>query len=111
MSPEGIAKPTRALPRAALLCAAVTLAAAATARADDESGVQLKPGPGLEVVQRNCVVCHSLDYIQMNSVFLSASGWTAEVTKMRNLFGAPVNDADAATIAAYLAATYATAPQ
>ena len=39
------------------------------------------------------------------------AGWAAEVAKMRTLFGAPVSDADAATIAAYLAASYAIAAQ
>jgi hypothetical protein len=31
----------------------------------------------------------------MNSKFLNAAGWTAEVAKMVNVFGAPINDADA----------------
>ncbi|MDA8249108.1 MAG: cytochrome c [Rhodospirillales bacterium] len=89
-----------------LLPLAAALLAALPARAD-ELPVLLRPGPGDEVVQQNCAVCHSLDYIEMNSPFLSAAGWAAEVAKMRNLYGAPVSDADAAAIRGYLAATYA----
>jgi hypothetical protein len=35
------------------------------------------------------------------------STWAAEVTKMRNVYKAPVSDADAALIVDYLAATHA----
>ena len=36
---------------------------------------------------------------QMNSTFLSASAWDAEIAKMINVFGAPINPADVNTIA------------
>jgi len=42
----------------------------------------------------------------MNAPFLGAEAWKAEVTKMRNAYGAPVTDSDAATIVAYLASNY-----
>jgi mono/diheme cytochrome c family protein len=84
------------------------IAFAAPARAEEQP-VTLLPGPGVEVVQQNCAICHSLDYIKMNSPFLSAKAWAVEVAKMRDLFGAPVSEADAAIITAYLAATYAVA--
>jgi mono/diheme cytochrome c family protein len=76
--------------------------------AADEPVIELKPGPGLDKVQGNCGACHSLVYIQMNSPFLNAAGWNAEVTKMIKAFGAPINDTDAKDIAAYLAANYGT---
>ena len=82
---------------------AVALPAAA-----DEPEINLKPGPGLDQVMGNCGACHSLVYIQMNSLFLNATGWNAEVTKMIKAFGAPISDADAKDIAAYLAANYGT---
>lgn len=72
----------------------------------DESAIELKPGGGLEVVQQNCVTCHSADYIQMNSPFLDEKGWTAEVTKMVKAFGAPVEEADQKKIIEYLTANY-----
>jgi sulfite dehydrogenase (cytochrome) subunit B len=74
--------------------------------AAEEKPVQLKIGPGLEKVEGNCAACHSLDYIEMNSPFLSASGWDAEVTKMIKVFGAPIEDADAKIITNYLKANY-----
>jgi sulfite dehydrogenase (cytochrome) subunit B len=87
----------------AVLAALVALPAAA-----DEPLIDLKPGPGLDKVQGNCGACHSLDYIQMNSPFLNADGWTAEVNKMRKAFGAPISDNDAKAIADYLAKNYGT---
>jgi mono/diheme cytochrome c family protein len=71
-----------------------------------EDAVQLKPGDGLEIVQQNCLTCHSLDYVQMNSPFLDEKGWTAEVTKMVKTFGAPIEEADQKMIIEYLAANY-----
>jgi hypothetical protein len=44
----------------------------------------------------------------MNSPFLNAAAWNAEVTKMIKAFGAPIGDGDAKDIAAYLAANYGT---
>jgi hypothetical protein len=35
----------------------------------------LKPAEGVEIVQQNCISCHSLDYIHMNSPFLDEKGW------------------------------------
>ncbi len=35
--------------------------------------------------------------------------WTATVTKMRKLFGAPISDADSEVISSYLAEYYGTA--
>jgi mono/diheme cytochrome c family protein len=67
----------------------------------------LKPGPGAEAASGYCNACHTSDYIVMNSTFLSAAAWQAEVTKMRTAFGAQIEDSAAAEIAAYLGATYA----
>jgi hypothetical protein len=72
----------------------------------EESLIKLKPGPGLDKVETYCSACHSLDYIPMNSPFLSPEKWDAEVTKMIKTFGAPIDPADAKTIGAYLGANY-----
>jgi sulfite dehydrogenase (cytochrome) subunit B len=87
---------------------AIAIAAALMAfpAAADEPTIQLKAGPGLDKVEGNCGACHSLVYIQMNSPFLNAAGWNAEVTKMIKGYGAPISDADAAAIADYLAKNY-----
>jgi len=71
-----------------------------------EQEIKLKPGPGLDKVEGNCAACHTLAYIEMNSPFLNADGWNAEVTKMIKVMGAPIGDADAKVIADYLAKNY-----
>jgi mono/diheme cytochrome c family protein len=87
---------------AMLLLAAATVIPAAA----DEPIVQLKPGSGLDKVEGNCGACHTLEYIQMNSTFLNAAGWDAEVTKMRKGYGAPISEADAKAITEYLTKNY-----
>ena len=77
----------------------------ASARAD-EPAVHLKQAPGVDVVEGHCAACHSLDYIPMNSPFLDAAHWDAEVAKMIKSFGAPIDPADAKTIGAYLKQNY-----
>ena len=88
-----------------LLLALGLLALSVAARAGEEA-IKLKAGPGLDLVEANCIGCHSLDYPEMNSPFLDEKGWTAEVTKMVKAFGCPASDEDAAKIIAYLAANY-----
>lgn len=83
--------------------AAVLLAGSAFA---DEQVIKLKPGAGLDKVESNCQACHTLAYIPMNSVYLNAAGWDAEVTKMINAYGAPVDAEDAKAIKAYLTQNY-----
>ena len=91
------------------LVAGVILLAAGTAAAQ-ESKVQLKDGPGKDKAMQ-CVACHSLDYIQMNSRFLDKAGWTGSVNKMINAFGAPIPKEDVEAIATYLAQNYGKPPQ
>src|SRR5258707_12279764 len=73
-----------------------------------EETAAFKPGPNLEVVQNNCTACHSADYIdtQPRGPKFKKDFWQAEVTKMIKVYGAPIDDADAAKIVDYLAATY-----
>jgi mono/diheme cytochrome c family protein len=85
------------------LLAALLLASPALA----DEPVPLKPGPGLDAVTSSCATCHTLNYIPMNSVFLTPDQWKAEVTKMVAAFGAPIDDAAAKTITDYLSANYA----
>jgi hypothetical protein len=73
----------------------------------DDAPAPLKPGPGDDLASAYCSACHTSDYIVMNSTFLTPDAWKAEVTKMRTAFGAPIDDATAATISAYLATHYA----
>jgi mono/diheme cytochrome c family protein len=87
----------------AIIAAAVLTALPALAQ---EQQIKLKPGPGLDKLEANCAACHTLAYIPMNSPFLDAKGWEAEVTKMIKAYGAPIDDADAKAIAEYLKANY-----
>jgi len=85
--------------------AIVSLFAATPALAQQQ--VPLKPGPGHDEVTSSCATCHTLNYIRMNSPFLTPDAWKAEVTKMREAFGAPIDDDTANTIIKYLSANYA----
>ena len=70
-----------------------------------EEKVVLKDAPGRDKAMQ-CLACHSLDYIQMNSRFLDKAGWTASVNKMINAFGAPIQKEDVDAIATYLSENY-----
>ena len=84
----------------AFIAALIALPAAA------EQAIKLKQGPGADKVEANCQACHSLAYIPMNSPYLKAAQWDAEVTKMIKAFGAPIDDADAKIIKDYLTKNY-----
>ena len=72
----------------------------------EEKPIDLKKAPGVDKVEGNCGTCHSLDYIQMNSPFMTSATWDAEVNKMIKAFGAPISEADARAIGDYLKANY-----
>ncbi|AWN35206.1 cytochrome c [Methylobacterium radiodurans] len=61
---------------------------------------------GFEAAQANCMVCHSVDYIAMQPPRKGQAFWTAEVTKMIKVYRAPIDEAQAKAIAAYLTDTY-----
>lgn len=68
----------------------------------------LKPGPGLDAVQSNCGACHSVDYIttQPRGPKFGREFWTAEVTKMIKVYGAPIQESDIQPIVDYLATNH-----
>jgi mono/diheme cytochrome c family protein len=68
--------------------------------------VQITQADGVERVQAYCAICHSLDYIVMNSPFQDRAGWDKTVTKMVKVMGAPLTPEDSAAIVDYLAANY-----
>ncbi len=86
--------------------AALLAAAGATAAAPDESSIHLKAGTDMVTVSAACSVCHSLDYIEMNSRFLKRAGWEAEVNKMIKVMGAPIPETDVPRIVDYLTQYY-----
>ncbi|HVZ08624.1 cytochrome c [Rhodopila sp.] len=68
----------------------------------------LRPGPaaGLDAAKRNCLGCHSPDYISTQPPKKGQAFWEAEVAKMRAVYHAPIDDEDAKAIAAYLTESY-----
>lgn len=91
---------------AAASVAAALVAAPADAFAADESSVHLADGANRERVQAMCSMCHSVDYIVMNSPFQDAAGWRKTVDKMVKVYGAPLSPEDTDAIVAYLGAHY-----
>jgi mono/diheme cytochrome c family protein len=89
---------------------AIIAVATSTSATAAETPVHLKPGAGLDKVETNCGVCHSLDYVPMNSPFLNAAGWDAEVSKMVSAFGAQIDKSDATAISDYLNQNYGPTP-
>lgn len=72
-----------------------------------DSDRDLPDGPGLTAVQGNCISCHSPGMILAQPAMPKAA-WEAEVTKMRNVYKAPVNEKDVPDIVTYLTAVKGT---
>jgi mono/diheme cytochrome c family protein len=94
---------------AATACVALPLQARAllTLKSVDvtlpDDAESLPSGPGLETVQNNCTGCHSAGMIIYQPAMPKAA-WQAEVTKMRNVYKAPVDEKDVGAIVDYLTA-------
>jgi cytochrome c5 len=85
---------------------ALSMALVAGAAGAAEDAVHLKESAGRETVEANCSMCHSLDYIPMNSPFLDRKGWEGSVTKMIKIMGAPIREEDVPVIVEYLNKNY-----
>ena len=68
----------------------------------DETAIVLADDPARTRVQSACSMCHSLDYIEMNSPFLDRAGWERTVNKMVTVMGAPIPAEQIAEITDYL---------
>jgi hypothetical protein len=64
-------------------------------------GDRMFEGPGADVVNNNCLACHSVGMV-LTQPPLSRQTWEAEVAKMRNVFKAPVANEDVTPIVDYL---------
>jgi len=62
--------------------------------------------PGYQLVQRNCLGCHSAHYVQMQPPALTRTYWENAVKRMKKPFGAQFPDDDIAAMVDYLAKTY-----
>ena len=59
-------------------------------------------GPGAEAMNANCASCHSAGMV-LTQPHLTRAEWQAEVTKMLNVYKAPVTPEDVPAIVDYLA--------
>ena len=91
----------------AALGAVLLLGARGAAAAPGEAGVQLRAGAGRELTTSRCIICHSLEYIPANAPAMDRAAWQKTVQKMRERFGAPIDEEEARTILDYLSANYA----
>jgi cytochrome c5 len=59
-------------------------------------------GPGADVVNNNCLTCHSAGMV-LTQPRLPRAVWQAEVEKMRNTYKGPIDAGDVPAIVDYLA--------
>jgi sulfite dehydrogenase len=62
--------------------------------------------PGYELVRRNCLTCHSAQYVSTQPPGSTRTYWEATVKKMKKPFGAMFPDEDIPAMVEYLARTY-----
>ena len=98
----------------ALFCSMAALAQAAplTITLPAETA-KLRPSslPGYQIAMQKCATCHSADYVAYQPPGMTLKQWTAEMSKMQHLYGAPITDGDVDKIGAYLAVTYGSAKE
>ena len=69
-----------------------------------ESG-SFKPGPGAQIANAQCLVCHSVEYVVTQPPFPRAF-WAANVKKMQEKFGAEIPDSQVGPLLDYLVENY-----
>ena len=62
--------------------------------------------PGYQLVEKNCIGCHSAHYAAMQPPTSGRAYWDATVKKMKKPFGAQFPDEDIAAMVDYLVKTY-----
>ncbi len=62
--------------------------------------------PGYVAALRNCMICHSAQYVLTQPPTLPRSYWEATVKKMKMSFGAPFPEEDIPIMVDYLVKTY-----
>ncbi|MGZ5198894.1 MAG: SorB family sulfite dehydrogenase c-type cytochrome subunit [Telluria sp.] len=62
--------------------------------------------PGYQLVQKNCMTCHSAQYPSTQPPSSNRAYWEATVKKMKKPFGAQFDDADIPAMVDYLVKTY-----
>ena len=87
-----------------LAAAALAALTGAAYRLPPDPAVKLGEGEDAALAEANCSACHSLEYITNQPPAMGPAFWAAEVTKMRSVYGAGIDDDTARRIAAFLAA-------
>lgn len=99
---------------AVVICTAAPLPAASdsgsaggalTIKLPPES-VQFKSGPGTEIANNNCQICHSADYVSTQPVSTSREKWAEIVAKMQSTYGAPIQNDQIDPLVDYLVKHY-----
>jgi len=91
--------------QSAALLVVIGLALPSTGSAGEDK-IVLKEASGRDQVMANCTMCHSVDYVQMNSPFMKKAAWQATVNKMVKVMGAPIGSEDIPAIVDYLVKNY-----
>ncbi len=100
-----------ALSRAVFVAVAAGASFAAAAPAPivlppDTSALKPSSLPGYAIAQQKCGICHSADYVDYQPPGMTLAQWTAEMKKMKGLYGAPLDDREIGPLAAYLTVVY-----
>jgi len=72
----------------------------------DTSTLAKTSDPGYQNTDNLCATCHSRDYITIQPRGKGKDFWTAEVTKMVKVYGAPIAEENWPAIIEYLTANY-----
>lgn len=101
----------RSKSKRALLLAVLSMLAGSAVAVDiqlpqETASFRASPLPGYQLVQQNCMTCHSAHYVQTQPPSSSRKYWDTTVKKMKKPFGAQFPDADIAAMVDYLAKTY-----
>jgi cytochrome c5 len=91
---------------ATLFTSAVSAAPKTIALPGETAKLEESSLPGYTVASQKCLICHSADYISYQPPRMTEAQWTAEMTKMQHLYGAPIDDQEIKLLATYLATMY-----
>ena len=87
------------------VCSACTSVQAPSARYSAD--VELPAGPGREILEAECLICHELTALELFSSFYDRDDWRSLVMSMRSN-GAEVDDLQVEVVSDYLAQHFGT---
>lgn len=99
--PAAVSATSRAAAPASVAANGFTLASASIDLPIDDTSYP--DGPHADVVNAHCTACHSAS-MALTQPALSGEQWKATVTKMREVYKAPIAEQDVPAILAYLTA-------